>query len=264
MKARLRFALFISLTTLLGCSVSPHSAYSPPSLTGNWQASTIMVTHTIGGFVGALQSSGGSVSGTLTPQISLSFNNIVQFPCATLAPTAVTGSIDANNNLTLSLPLGGGIANITAIVGSNLETAAAGSFEIVGGTCATPATPMSITEYAAVTGTYTGSFTNMQDGTASPVTAALTQSTIPNSDGVFPLTGTITLTGQCNTSFVIDSSHSYVEGDVVSAMSGAPNPISPYSLLGYNASNASTISSAGLYQANQKGCIEYEGTLTRQ
>ncbi|MGA1983865.1 MAG: hypothetical protein ABSG84_15540 [Acidobacteriaceae bacterium] len=267
MSSRIRLTLLIPLAAVLGCALPAANSNPLPTepAPGNWLVSRYGsgALPQVSGFAGALQFSSGSVSGILTPEAPPNVTGLVFPTCTLFAPTAVTGTIDAGNNLTLSLPIGGGTATISATIGSNPETAVTGSFQIVGGTCAMSAVSMTIAEYAPVTGTYTGSFTNMQDGTASPVTAVLTQSTIANSNGVFPLTGTVTLTGECSTSFVISDSYSYVEGDVVFAMSGAPAP-AYLSLWGDNDSTASTISSAALEQANQKGCIEYEGTLTRQ
>jgi hypothetical protein len=265
MSSRIRLTLLIPLAAVLGCALPAANSNPLPTepAPGNCLVSYYGsgVLPQVSSFAGALQFSGGSVSGILTPEPPPNVTGLVFPTCTMFAPTAVTGTIDAGNNLTLSLPIGGGTATISATIGINPEAAATGSFQIVGGTCAMSAVSMTIAEYAPVTGTYTGSFTNMQDGTASPVTAVLTQSTIANGNGVFPLTGTVTLTGECSTSFVISDSYSYAEGDVVSAISGAPPNLS---LWGYNDSTASTISSAALEQANQKGCIEYEGTLTRQ
>ena len=264
MKSRLRFALLIPIATLLGCTLPSTPPTSSEPASGNWETYATTMTPYVGGFVGALEFSGGSISGTLTPQMPPNLTGLVPIPCATMAPTAVTGTIDASNNLTLSLPIGGGTATITATIGSNPETPATGSFQIAGGTCAMSAASMTITEYAPVTGTYTGSLTNMQNGTASPVTAVLTQSTTANGNGVFPLTGTVTLTGQCNISFVISSSYSYVRADLVEALSGAPNTTSPIlSLWGYTDPTASTITRAAL-EGDQSGCDIFEGTLTRQ
>jgi hypothetical protein len=266
MQSGLRIALLLPAAALIGCTLPSTPPTDSEPASGNWLVSYYGsgVLPQVSGFVGALQFSSGSISGILTPEPPPNPTGLLLPTCTTFAPTAVTGMIDASNNLTLSLPIGGGTATITATIGSNPETPATGSFQIAGGTCAMSAASMTITEYAPVTGTYTGSLTNMQNGTASPVTAVLTQSTTANGNGVFPLTGTVTLTGQCNISFVISSSYSYVRGDLVEALSGAPNTTSPIlSLWGYTDSTASTITRAAL-EGDQSGCVLYEGTLTRQ
>ena len=73
-----------------------------------------------------------------------------------------------------------------------------------------PTTAIEIAQFAAATGTYTGvlnvldTTTNLPvPGTATNVTVILDQSTTPNADGEFPLTGTITATGACAGTFPI-------------------------------------------------------------
>ena len=118
-------------------------------------------------------------------------------------PISFIGTLDASNNLTLTAPVAGGTATITATLGSNPQTWADASYQIDGGSCAMPATPMTIAQIAPVTGTYIGTFTQPSfSGTDVPiaggnitVTAVLTQSTTASANGLFPLTGTITTTG---------------------------------------------------------------------
>jgi hypothetical protein len=271
MRIRATIALLLPLACLLGCTLPttpPASTTSP--LSGNWKASlTLAVNPQVVGFVGALQFSDGSISGTLTPLFAPSPEGIVgPPPCTPPEPTAATGSIDANNNLTVSLPIGGGTATITAAIASNPETPAPGSIQIVGGTCAMSAVPMTIAEYAPVTGTYTGTMTSSTvDGDTSLVTATLTQSTIPNSSGAFSLAGTITVTvtGVCSTSFVVSSSNSSVEGNSMTVLSGPPPNL--YGLSGANDPTASTISKVWLGEnvVPINFCSgPYQGTLTRQ
>ena len=116
-----------------------------------------------------------------------------------------TGTLDANNNLTLTAPITAGsstgTATITATLGSNPQTLADASIQIVGGgSCAMPATPSTIAQFAPVTGTYTGTF-NVPNtgnvpvaGTNITVTAVLTQSTTANASGQYPITGTVNVT----------------------------------------------------------------------
>jgi hypothetical protein len=155
------------------------------------------------GFGGILQFANGTVSGTLYPNSNL-FGG-----CGFLAAAAVTGTIDSTNNLTLTVPLGGsyGTATITATLGSNPQTLADGSYQVTGGSCALPATAMTIAQYAPTTGTYSGIFsiaTAFSSGipaTEVTVTAVLSQSTTPDSSGTYyPVTGTYTISGACTDS----------------------------------------------------------------
>lgn len=156
----------------------------------------------VSGFAGVLQFSNGVVSGTLKPSSGGGFCGNTSFK-----PIDVDGSLDANNKLTILLPIGTDTAIITATLGSNPQTLTDGSFSIVGTSCAMSATPMAIAQYAPVTGTYTGNF-NIPDytnpnshipltGTDITITAVLTQSIWTNTSGEYLTTGTITVTGSC-------------------------------------------------------------------
>jgi hypothetical protein len=124
-----------------------------------------------------------------------------------LTLAAVTGTLDSNNNLTLTVPFGGslGTATITATLGSNPQTLADGSYQVTGGSCALPATAMTIAQYAPTNGTYSGTFgvataSSAVAATDVTVTVILSQSTTPGSNGAYPVSGTYTITGNCTDS----------------------------------------------------------------
>jgi len=203
----LRLLLLSPLAALLACgsSSSPSapttSAPTTPNF-NNWQVRATNPTSPtpIGLFTGALQISNGVVSGSLMPYPDASI--------ICLAPSqsfAVTGTLDASNNLILSVPMAGaGTATITAALPANPEAVTNGSFQIAGGTCAMSATPMTISQFASATGTFIGTLTvidmsgNPVPGDTITATAVLTQSGTPNNLGQFPLSGTITAAGACN------------------------------------------------------------------
>src|ERR1035441_9838231 len=223
MFSKLRFTLLFPLAALLACGSTPTPS-APASnylnLTGDWVAlappnplTPGVLPTPVSDFLGALQSSGSAVTGTLRA-ISLSSPQCVSFT----QDLPVTGTIDANGNLVLTIPIAGGTATITATI-TTPESYTPGTWQISGGACAMPSTAVDIAEFAPATGTYTGVL-NVLDtttglpvaGTATSVTAVLTQSTTPNSDGDFPVSGTVTATGACSTSFPI--TNEVVEGGV--------------------------------------------------
>ena len=220
MFSKLRFTLLLPLAALLACGANPTPS-APASnylnLTGDWAA---MVPSTLGAgappisdFLGALQSSGGTVTGTLRA-ISLSIAPCVPFS----QDLQATGIIDANGNLTLAIPMAGGTATITAAIAAP-ESYTTGTWQIVGGACAMLSTAIQIAEFAPATGTYTGVLNELDSsglpvaGTATNVTVALTQSTTPNSDGDFPVSGAVTATGACSGTFPV--TNEVVEGGVI-------------------------------------------------
>ena len=209
-----RLLLLSPLGALLACGSNPTpSTPSSPylNLSGDWVAlaapnpSTPLVLPTpIADFMGALQSSGGTVTGTLHA-LSPAFPQCV----SSTQDLQASGTIDPNGNLTLTVPIAGGTATISATIVTP-ESYTSGSWQITGGACAMPTTAIEIAQFAAATGTYTGvlnvldTTTNLPvPGTATNVTVILDQSTTPNADGEFPLTGTITATGACAGTFPI-------------------------------------------------------------
>jgi hypothetical protein len=194
-----RLLLLSPLAALLACGSSSSSpSASTNNFTGNWEVLSVSLNSpsTIVDFTGALQSNGSTVTGVLRTLSSTPFGG--NCPSIT-TDLVVTGTLDASNNLILTIPLSGGVTTITATLPQDPQTFTPGSFQIVGGTCAMPATDMFITQLAPVTGTYAGTLTTFgTPAISATVTAVLVQSTTPNADGQFPLTGTITIQGPCS------------------------------------------------------------------
>jgi hypothetical protein len=223
-----RLLVLLPLAALLACGSNPSSSSGTASstLSGNWEADSTQFLANSGvltliHFAGPLQFTNGLVTGTMTAEI-----NQGNAPgCATTGPpTAVTGTLDANNNFTLSVPVAGGTATLTAMLSTTPNATVAGIFQIAGGSCAAGASTMSIAQYTPVTGTYTGSLVVTSDPVIKVnVTAILTQSTTP-ANGQYPLSGTVTVTGTCNASFTLNAADSFVAGDSISA-STTPLPV---------------------------------------
>jgi hypothetical protein len=191
-----------------GCSVSGGPTNSSPggtylSLTGNWGIlgyNSTGLAAPILEFTGALQSTGSSVTGTLR---ALDINGLLGTPCVALTQDlAATGTLDTSGNLTLTVPISGGVATIKVALSSNLHSPITqGSYQIVGGACAQGATTAFIDQYASATGTYVGTLTPLGSSSTTSATVTLTQSLTPDADGLFALSGTVVLTGACNASF---------------------------------------------------------------
>jgi hypothetical protein len=177
---------------------------------------------------------------------------------------AVTGTIASNNLLTLRLPVGGGTATITAQLGTTLQSFTAASYTIDGGTCAMAATAGSISQFAPITGTYTGTLSETVPniGTAINVTANLVQSTTPSADGQFPLSGSVTVTSPCATTFAFSDGE--VTGNNVNGNVGLTNPPPPGILRGASIPTAASLQATlALYIP---GCLntDFNGSMTRQ
>jgi hypothetical protein len=209
--------------------------------------------------MGALQSSGGTVTGTFRA-ISTTFPQCVSFT----QDLPVSGTIDANNNTSLTIPVAGGTATISATI-TTPQFYSNGTWQIVGGSCAMPSTSIQIAEFAPATGTYTGVLnvidinTNLPvPGTATTVNATLVQATTPNADGQFPLSGTLTATGACTGGFAI--SNEVVSGGIFMQTIPATSNVD---LVGGILPNAATLI-GGFSSSSACGSQLFEGTLTRQ
>ncbi len=130
---RLHVLLALPLLTLIGCGSAP-TPYAPTpqylNLNGNWEAiglpslSGPLLTAPIADFTGALQSTNGTVTGTLRAFDASNFLN----PCVALTQDlAATGTISTSGNLVLSIPISGGTATLTVTLGSNLQSYAMGT-----------------------------------------------------------------------------------------------------------------------------------------
>ena len=216
------FCLTISSVSLLGCGGSSPAASTPPleiaALAGDWRtagqppASDPLTTPSpVAGFTGTLEGSGSAVTGTLVAYSYTPSANTIS--CINFAPLSVSGSLDNSGKLSLTFPIAGGTGTINSVLGSNRQTGTAGTYTIVGGACAMPATPMLINNFANLTGTYSGTLNQYATsaagitypvaGTATSMSVTLTESTTPDALGHFALSGSGTTAGACPTAFTL-------------------------------------------------------------
>jgi hypothetical protein len=198
-------ALALVLTCLMGCGGTPPPTPAPvfPNVTGNWQFELqILVTSPpalplppIVQLFGSLVSSGSEVAGTLNARPG-------GFPAcvANNADLPVKGTVDATGNITLTVPIAGGVATIISATQSARPPLANGTYQVIGGACAQSSVGLNGFEVLNVSGTYAGTLAQIiPSGSGSlSVTATLDQSPTPNADGEYPLTGTVTYSGDCS------------------------------------------------------------------
>lgn len=180
------------------------------------------------GFDAVLQLSNGAVAGSVF--LDYYTQPYIQ---AAYVPVAVTGTLDAKNHLTLTTGpsfFGGGTLTIAAALDPNTHTLSDGSYQLTGGSASIPPTPMTMAQYTPIAGTYSGllqdpGFAGVPRGKPDTVTAVLTQSAAPIGGigaVVYSLTGTITVTGSCSTTFTVPLG-SYFAGGKLEAADGAGN-----------------------------------------
>lgn len=220
-----RALILMPLASLLACSTNSLPVPAPTNVTGNWQFEVnlpaqpvsgpfVTPTNPIEDIFGSLTSSGKSVSAVLhaTP---FSLPNCVEIDTA----LPFTGATDSSGNLSLTGPIAGGVATISA----NLLTPEtvtlpdgtvrnelffSGTYQVAGGSCAQPSIALNIFSVSNITGTFTGTVTAgplSNPGPSSTITATFVQASAPDANGKYPLSGTITSTGGCNATYTFSS-----------------------------------------------------------
>jgi len=103
----------------------------------------------------------------------------------------LTGSVTATNQMTLvSAPFSGTVLTLKGDVAADGKGIADASWNFAGGNCAAlGSASVTATAYSNIAGTYTGSFTDA-GGNPLAVSAFLQETTQPNQDGQFSLSGT--------------------------------------------------------------------------
>lgn len=201
-------AAFLSAcsTTPMGSMTSTAAATpSAAALSGNWQISAdANEAAPLPQLSGSLTGTGSAITGIFHATSS----NACISPQSQIA---VSGSLDEHNVLALtSAPFAGGsILRLigTVTTGNRLEVS---TYTVTGGTCAFSVGANSISATAnllqPVSGTYQGTFTD-SDGASIPITATLTQTTQPDSNGVFHVSGGATFdNNQCVSSPIVADS----------------------------------------------------------
>jgi hypothetical protein len=105
----------------------------------------------------------------------------------------LSGSADAHNNLTLtSQPFGGTTLTLRGQLSADGKSITGATYAFAGGSCAALASGQAAaTSYASISGTYAGPFIDAE-GNSIAVTANLTQTTQPDPNGQFHLSGSAT------------------------------------------------------------------------
>jgi hypothetical protein len=191
-------AIVVIASFFAGCSSINHvtaPSSAPPDLTGDWAFGITALSGpgplAITELNGALSGGGQNINGV--------FQAIEGTGC--VSPTfdiAFTGSQDSAGDLTLtSTNLPGNVATIT-IKGTEFldgNTFGLGDLIITGsGPCAETSSALLGGEVLNITGTYTGSLTAGLGGAATPFNVSLAEVGV-NTNGQFPVTGTVTVTG---------------------------------------------------------------------
>jgi hypothetical protein len=263
---------------LTACSSTPTTPSTPPTpptpsyvdVTGNWHfslASPPTSFKPVSSLSGSLSSSGSVVTGILHA-------NPFAFPFCVEAATdlAVTGTLDTSGNLTLNFPIAGGTGTIVTPMYSLGAYSLGATYQVAGGACAQASVGLDIASNVPnISGTYSGTMIQQPSGSLrSTVTVVLNQSTTPNSDGLYPLSGTVTSTGDCNSTLTFsqglvtgDTAQSYpsIDPQVGSPVITGAGPVNSY--LGAS-TNPNKFLESSINQLTGCGSTSYIGQLFRQ
>ena len=194
---------------LAGCG----SGYPPTvltnasAITGNWQLASN----------GASASKLPSLSGQLTgsnAKVTGVFHSDSTAAC--ISPSIViplSGVSGADSMVTLTGSLAGGTLTISGALTADGKTLTGASYNVTGGSCAFSAAAEATAQaYSPVSGSYAGTFTNVTGHTIA-FNVDLSQSTTPDANGNFTLTGGSTLLNNFCFNGQIDISNALVTGD---------------------------------------------------
>ena len=181
-------SLCTSLLTLAfaGCTASQMGG-PVSNLTGNWSFTTQSASS-----ASQLTLNAGLVSqvnGQVTAVAHL--NGASCFGAST--PIAMAGTLNGSGQLKLvSQPFNGTVLTIKAEVQQGTSTLTKTSLTFTGGNCGSlGAQAATTTQYAQINGTYAGTFVDA-GGNSGAVTSVLTQTTQPDANGTFHLSGSST------------------------------------------------------------------------
>jgi hypothetical protein len=188
-RSRTAIALFpvLGLTLLLaGCGMANTPLQVGTSLSGNWAfaPNSSGVVMNLGFMQGAYE--------TVSAVARLNGASCV-------SPTGdilLTGSVGLDNKMMLvSSPFGGTTLTLQGQVSGDGKGIAAATWTFSGGSCASLGTAtVTATDYSAINGTYTGTFVDSSNDSI-PVSALLEQTSQPDLNGQFSLSGTATFPG---------------------------------------------------------------------
>lgn len=180
--------------TLIGCGGSSSSSGPSPATpfslqSGNWNVNASSSAAPGNNFIvgGNLTQSGTNISGVMHIFSSACFDLTIDVP--------VTGSVSAQSVTLTSSAIAGQVVTVNA--SGTSATALTGTYSVGGTGCAAgDKGTISANLVPSISGSWHGTFTSsVAAGTTINATATLTQSSTPDADGLFPVTGTVTFTG---------------------------------------------------------------------
>jgi hypothetical protein len=185
----LLFAASFALLSAFGCnSTQPASTQTPAALSGNW-AFTVPATQAV--------PSALTLNAGFTPGPEQTVNAVAHLTGASCVSAGtgivLSGSVAPNNMVALkSQPFGGSTLSLKGQLATSGKTISGASLTFSGGSCASLGSAQAdATNYAQIDGTYTGTFVDAGNNQLA-ISATLTQTTQPDQNGQYQLSGSAT------------------------------------------------------------------------
>ena len=181
-------SLLLTTLGLAGCnaalsplSITPLSAIA---VTGNWQFASTAPS------AGKLPAISGELTGSNQSMTGLFHSDSAESCVAPSQVFEMTGSADAKNNVTLtgSNPVGGKLT-LTGTLAADGKSMTNTAYSVSGGSCAMAKPAAASAQQYDMSANYAGSFSD-SDGQVITLSATLSQSSMPDQNGNYTLTGT--------------------------------------------------------------------------
>ena len=257
---------------LAGCSAGITNANSSSAYTdasGNWQfKSTATAAARLSSLGGSLTVNGTAVSGILHP-LSATGQCL-----STSTPVPVSGAIDLAGHLTITGPISRGTLTLSGTLSTDRKSLTSATYTVTGGDCAFPAAksvfarddssnPVTAEQFQPVSGTYAGTLTT-GDGETFSLSSTLTQTSQPDADGVYHVSGTATSPGNTCLPTSLPATASTIDGGSISTTYTDPSTGTSITATGSTSPDSATITIASWSITSVCGSDSGTGTLTRQ
>ena len=258
---------------LSGCSTQTAStssvaANSYAQASGNWQiSSSAPAAARLSSLGGNLTFEGTEVTGTLHP-----LGKTGQcLPPSTSIP--VSGSVGAGHLLTLTAPLAGGTLTISGNLATDGHSLSGAAYSVSGGNCGMAAaltasardsgsSPVTAQQYQVVNGTYAGTLTTA-DGETFALTSSLTDTSQPDADGLYHVSGTAASPGNTCLPASLPATASTIAGGSISTTWTDTATGASITASGNTSSDGATITISSWTITSPCGADTGTGTLAR-
>lgn len=180
--------LWLVLSLACGCSRAHTSSRAATQLNGNW---------TFAAPANQNNPTPLTLNAGMTTQVNGTVTAVARLAgaaCITATtPIQLSGAVNDHNQVTLtSQPFAGTTLKLSGTVSADGKTISSAAWKFLQGSCASlGSSTVAATQYAQINGTYSGTFTDVNNNQF-PVQAALTQTTQPDQNGQFHLSGSAT------------------------------------------------------------------------